>query len=120
MIHVMNPFQLSVAMFRLTSVGMECQVQMMKALTAMAMAPMKAAMQSETEEDGEAATKTEAAPAGSGRAAKPAVRRSHGALKAGTAKKRRPRKPSTPPEMPEAVGKTVAVEEDGVVESVPV
>ena len=119
MIHVMNPFQMSIAMFRLTAAGMEYQMQVMKAVTAIAMAPMKAVMEPEADEDGQTAKKTAAA-AGNGRAAKPAARRSHGASKTGASKTRRPRKPSNPPAMPEPAGKPAATDEDDAVESVPV
>ncbi len=49
MIHVMNPYQMSVAMFRLTSLGLEFQTQMMKTLTQMAMAPLAGLSEDEHE-----------------------------------------------------------------------
>lgn len=110
MIHVMNPFKMSLAMFRLTSLGLEYQAQMMKTLTRMAMVPLASA--AEEEEAAKPAKKTVTA-------SKPAARRSHGPKTPGKPAARRPRKPSNPPAMPEPVSKLGKAEDDAA-ENVPV
>ena len=109
MIHVMNPFKMSIAMFRLTALGLEYQAQMMKALTKMPMAPLAGG-----KEDEERAVTTQKA------ARKPAARQSRGATKAPKPAARRTRKPSNPPVMPATAGKQSRAEEGDAAENVPV
>lgn len=115
MIHVMNPYQMSVAMFRLTSLGLEFQTQMMKTLTQMAMAPL-AGMPEDEEEVEEAPAQATA----TARKATKTASRSRGATKAGTTRARKTRKPSAPPTMPEPAGQTSAAEEGEATDNMPV
>ncbi|CUH65630.1 hypothetical protein TG4357_01967 [Thalassovita gelatinovora] len=108
MIHVMNPYQMSTAFFRLASLSLECQMEMMQALSKMSMAAIPA---SKTQTGAETATTVESAPKRKV-ATKPATARSHGAAKPQAAKSRQTRKPSAPPVMPETSAKTTSDGED--------
>lgn len=108
MIHVMNPYKMSVAMFRLAALSLEYQAQMMKTLTKLSVAPLAGATEEEQSAGQEAAV------------AKPAARRSRGAATASKPAARRPRKPSTPPAMPEPVRKQAMAEEGDAADNVPV
>ncbi|WP_323785825.1 hypothetical protein [Thalassovita sp.] len=107
MIHVMNPYQMSSAMFRLATLSLEYQMQMMQTLSKMSMAPLSMTKpQTEPESGADVIA-----------AATPAARRSHGAAVSSPTKSRRPRKPSRPPEMPKAKSSSGS---DDVADNVPV
>ncbi len=120
MIHVMNPYQMTLAMLRLTSFGFEYQSQMMQALTKMAMGPLAGVTQDEEEAGAEPEKRPVRRRSATARQPVKSAAPSRGARKAATAATRKTRKPSAPPAMPEPAGSLVSADDDDAAENMPV